>query len=97
MSRGKAVATRYQSPTKRFTLWAEIVLDARRLGGEWFLALSDVPYSTARTVRQRRHPDLHNLDGGALEAEARNVYTDDAGMRRCDLFVRWLTDTEGER
>lgn len=96
MSRGRALATRYQSASKRFTMWAEIVLDARRNGGEWFLALNDVPLSTARTVRQRRHPDLHNLPGGTLEAEPRNLYTDDAGMRRCDLFVRWASN-EGER
>lgn len=97
MPRARPTTPVYQSPSKRFTLWAQMVVDARRAPGAWFLALVDVPYSTARTVRTRRHPDLRNLPGGRLEADARNRYTDDHGTERCDLFVRWVADTEGER
>jgi hypothetical protein len=86
----------FQSASGRYYLWAELLVAARRTPNEWWLALTNVPRATQRAVAQRRHPDLRVPDG-RLEAEARNPYTDDLGTERCDLFVRFVPTTEGER
>lgn len=94
MSKKRTAAPVFQSPSKRFYLWAEMATAARRIPGEWMLALANVPASTEEAVRKRRHPDLRNLTGGRLTAEARNTYTDDEGTDRCDLWIRFIPEGE---
>lgn len=67
--------------------WPALVAKLRRRPGRWVLALADVPASTEKLVRLRRHPALR-LEGETVLASMRNVYTDSDGHRRGDVYLK---------
>lgn len=71
--------------------WPAVVAYARRRPERWCTgtALQNAPARTVARVRGRNHPALH-LDDGVMEARITNVYTDDMGMDRGDIWVRFV-------
>jgi hypothetical protein len=81
--------SRFRSPSGRYILWAELVAEARRRPGKRQLLLPDEPVRLATTIRQRSHPDLH-LSDGRLEVEVTAAAVDELGVRRGNLYVRYI-------
>lgn len=80
-----------RSPSGRYTDWSAVVRRLRRAPGRRERTFVNVPVSVARTIRQRRHPDLR-FEGGHLEAEVLNEYVDDVGTKRGDVYVTYIQD-----
>jgi hypothetical protein len=82
---------------KTYPDWQAIIAKAKKAGGDYVLAISDTPASKLYSVRERRHPDLHQPDG-YLQAEMRNRAKDpDTGQVRGDLYVAWARARTTER
>lgn len=79
--------------TRRTYPWAEIVAHAVR-HGVWVspVELKDAPARTVHRIRARNHPDLRYADG-RLEARITNIYTDELGTERGDIWVRHVPHT----
>lgn len=78
----------YRSTSGRYVLWRAIMERSRWRPDVWWMPLPNSSTSLIATIRQRRSPELRRADG-ALEAEGRNFYTDQMGVRRCDIYVKW--------
>lgn len=76
--------------------WSLIIKETRRLPNKWAMTLPDVPARLEKKVRLREHPDLRR-DDGRLEAHLRNVYEDDDGHKRGDLFLRWVPSSPHDK
>lgn len=66
-----------------------MIRQARQVPGEWVLALPNERVTLARSIRQRRHPDLRS-PVGRLEVQTRLVYVDEFGVKRANLYVKWV-------
>lgn len=77
----------YWSPSRRYIRWNLVLARATALPGDWFLAFPAAPVSIADTVRRRRPLALKH-PAPRLQVEIRNTYTDAAGTRRGDLYLR---------
>ena len=80
-----------RSESARYIRWSSIVNLARQNKGAWFLALADVSSRTTELVTGRRHADLR-LPDGKLEASMRHEYKDENGLKRGDLYVRFVKE-----
>lgn len=87
---------RNRSETGRYWRWSEIVDRARAEPGRFQLLLPDAPRSVVKTIRLRRTRELL-LDDGRLEAYARDEYKDRDGIRRANVYVRFVSDILPDR
>ena len=78
-----------RSPSGRYIDWPVIVEAARRKPGWWVLRYNDVSQSVARAIDNRSTAALR-LEDGKLEAEMINRYVDEHGLRRGDMYVRYI-------
>lgn len=84
----------FVSPSRRYVNWPAVIRYCKKHSG-WNQILPNVPQSVAKNVRLRRHPDLRRADG-QLEARLINTYTDESGVPRGDVIVRWIPREEQE-
>lgn len=59
------------------------------------MRLSNERVRLLQTVRHRRHRALH-IQGGRIEARAINIYTDEMGVRRGDVYLRYIEENHDQ-
>lgn len=80
--------TSQRSETGRYRDWDAIIAQLRTRPGEWVVRLPNEPRRLVRTVRFKQAPELHLTDG-VIEVDIVNEYTDDRGIRRGDVHLRF--------
>lgn len=75
--------------------WGAIIDALSHNPHSWFLTFPDWNLEVVKTVRFKRNPALRRRDG-ALEVTSFNHYTDPAGKRRGNVYLRWVP-TEGDK
>jgi hypothetical protein len=83
--------------SRRNYAWDEIVRHARSRPELWcqHRDLLDAPTRTVARIRGRNHPALH-VDDGAFEVRVTNVYTDEWGTERGDIWLRFMPHSRVE-
>lgn len=80
-----------RSPSRRYYDWPAIIRRARAADGAWQLLIPDAPRSLVKTIRLRRAAELV-IDGGHLEAYARDEYRNRDGHWQANIYVRFVSD-----